>query len=95
MFPDIKEYLDETDTPYLEISKDLNRVIPLADVVYWTRTQKERITNPEINIEQVMKEFVIDKQMVSLMKPYSVLLHPLPRNNEISPKFNVFSKALC
>lgn len=84
MFPDIKDHLAENHVPYLEIFSDLPRVIGLADVVYWTRIQKERIADKSIDINKVMQEFVIDQQTMTLMKPYSVLLHPLPRNLEIA-----------
>jgi aspartate carbamoyltransferase catalytic subunit len=84
MFPDIKNHLAENSIPYLEIFNDLSRVIGLADVVYWTRIQKERITDETVDIDEVMKQFVIDLPIMSLMKPYSVLMHPLPRNLEIS-----------
>jgi len=84
MFPDIKEHLDDKNVPYIEVTKDLHRVISLADVVYWTRIQKERITDLDIDVDELMQQFVIDKPTMSLMKPYSVLMHPLPRNNEIS-----------
>lgn len=86
MFPDIKAHLEECDTPYVEVHKDLHKVVALADVVYWTRIQKERITDPEIDFEHLTQRFIIDKKILSLMKPYSVLMHPLPRNNEISPE---------
>jgi aspartate carbamoyltransferase catalytic subunit len=83
MFPDIKNHLAENSVPYLEIFNDLSRVIGLADVVYRTRIQKERIED-HTNIDEIMKQFIIDLPMMSLMKPYSVLMHPLPRNLEIS-----------
>jgi len=82
MLPDIKDHLAENHIPYLEIFTDLSKVISLADVVYWTRIQKERIEDHS-NIDELMNQFVIDSSLMSLMKPYSVLMHPLPRNIEI------------
>jgi aspartate carbamoyltransferase catalytic subunit len=84
MFPDIKEHLEESGVPFIEVFEDLYKVISLADVVYWTRIQKERIEDPDLDIDELMSQFVIDNQMLSLMKPYSVLMHPLPRNSEIA-----------
>jgi aspartate carbamoyltransferase catalytic subunit len=84
MLPDLKEHLEENEVSYIEIFDDLHKVVGAADVVYWTRIQKERITDPELDIDALIQKFVIDKQVLSLMKPYSVLMHPLPRNREIS-----------
>jgi len=82
MQPDIKDHLAEHNMPYLEIFNDLSKVISLADVVYWTRIQKERLPD-DIDLEQLTSQFQINKDIMSLMKPYSVLMHPLPRNDEI------------
>lgn len=86
MFPDIKDHLAECGVPYLEIHSNLNKILGLADVVYWTRIQKERIDNSVINFDEIMQQFVIDQSAMTLMKPYSVLMHPLPRNSEIHPE---------
>ena len=84
MFPDIKEHLEEIGAPYVEVTQNLHKALPHADIVYWTRIQRERITDPTIDIEKVMEQFVIDQEALDIMKPYSVLLHPLPRNKEIA-----------
>ena len=49
------------------------------DVVYMTRLQKEREDNG------FTKEFIIDKSTMEKLKPESIVMHPLPRNDEISP----------
>jgi aspartate carbamoyltransferase catalytic subunit len=84
MQEDIKEHLNEHNIPYVEIFDSLDKVIPIADVVYWTRTQMERLGSLELDKEQIKKDFTIDKNTLALMKPFSVLMHPLPRVDEIT-----------
>jgi len=84
MLPDLKQHLDEQNIPYTEVFSDANKLLPLADVVYWTRVQVERIEDPNLDAEKLRKQFVIDAESMACMKPYSVLMHPLPRVNEIT-----------
>jgi aspartate carbamoyltransferase catalytic subunit len=83
MQPDIKDHLDEHSIPYVEVFENISKVIPLADVVYWTRIQKERI-EANLDLDQITKEFTIDMNTMALMKPFSILMHPLPRVHEIT-----------
>lgn len=48
------------------------------DVIYCTRLQKERTNN------ELSSDIVIDKSVLSQLKKKSIIMHPLPRNNEIS-----------
>ena len=49
----------------------------------WTRVQKERFFNEEDYVR--MKDFyILDKSKMDLAKPDMLVLHPLPRVNEIS-----------
>ncbi len=52
-----------------------------SDVVYATRIQKERFDDPE---EAKRYSYVIDKEMVGKMKDDAIIMHPLPRVDEIS-----------
>lgn len=79
MFDDIKQHLDEHKVPYQETA-DLRSHLGDADVVYWTRLQKERM---EESLE-VADGFKLNKTHLELMKPFSIILHPLPRNEEIA-----------
>ena len=49
------------------------------DVVYMTRLQKERFDNSNINIDN----FILTKDIVKNMKEDAIILHPLPRNEEL------------
>ena len=61
----------------------LEEVMPKLDLLYMTRVQKERFFNEEDYVR--MKDFyILDKQKMSLAKEDMLVLHPLPRVNEIS-----------
>ena len=83
MREDLKAHLDEHHVPWIE-TEDLNAVLPEADVVYMTRIQKERFTDPEA-YNAVKGAYRIDKDAMALMRKYAILMHPLPRVDEISP----------
>jgi aspartate carbamoyltransferase catalytic subunit len=77
-----KLFLNEKNIKYYE-SKDLNEVIPLSDIIYITRVQRERFSDP-MEYEKVKNAYVLNAQMLKNTKPNLKVLHPLPRVNEIS-----------
>ncbi len=83
MREDLKAHLDEHHVPWIE-TQDLNAVLPEVDVVYMTRIQKERFPDPEL-YDAVKGVYRIDKDEMALMRKYAILMHPLPRVDEISP----------
>jgi len=62
---------------------DLQEIIPVADIIYMTRIQKERFSDP-MEYEKVKNSYVLDRKMLAGSKPNMKILHPLPRVNEIS-----------
>ena len=54
------------------------------DIFYVTRMQKERKTNINEKIND-LDDVIIDNTNINLMKQDAMIMHPLPRNNEISP----------
>ncbi|HLD07187.1 MAG TPA: aspartate carbamoyltransferase [Candidatus Nanoarchaeia archaeon] len=82
MGADIKEYLDRQQVPWEEHA-DLNAVLPNVDCVYMTRIQRERMT-PE-GYAAAKGRCILDEGNVGLMKQHAIILHPLPRVDEISP----------
>ena len=57
--------------------------MPRLDLLYMTRVQKERFFNEEDYIR--LKDFyILDTAKMELAKPDMLVLHPLPRVNEIS-----------
>lgn len=76
-------YLRERGVEVIEAT-DLREVAPHVNVVYQTRTQKERGTNFDRN-DHNLGFFIVDRSILSLMKPDAIVMHPLPRVDEITP----------
>jgi aspartate carbamoyltransferase catalytic subunit len=68
--------------PVLNITK-LEDVIGELDILYMTRVQRERFFNEEDYI-RLKDSFILDKKKMSMAKDDMLVLHPLPRVNEIS-----------
>lgn len=83
MKDDILEYLREHRVEYSEESS-LEKVLPEVSVVYQTRIQKERFGDRIADYERWRGLYVIDRESLLLMKPGAILMHPLPRVDEIS-----------
>ncbi len=78
----ITEQLKELNIPYEEVIR-LEDVMPKLDLLYMTRVQQERFFNEEDYIR--LKDFyILDKAKMDLAKDDMLVLHPLPRVNEIS-----------
>lgn len=60
---------------------ELNEALAQADVVYQTRMQKEWLTAEEFS--RLKDQYILTRALVDTMKPGSIVLHPLPRVNEI------------
>ncbi len=78
----VKMHIKKSNLEYHQYT-DLADVIPLADIIYMTRIQKERFHDP-IEYEKVKNSYVLTKAMLKDCKPNMKILHPLPRVNEIS-----------
>ena len=91
MRDDLKAHLDEHHVPWVE-TQDLESVLPEVDVVYQTRIQKERFTDPEA-YQAVKGVYRIDTGSLELMRKYAVLMHPLPRVDEIAPEVDADPRA--
>jgi aspartate carbamoyltransferase catalytic subunit len=62
---------------------ELADIIPIADIIYMTRIQQERFSDP-LEYEKVKNSYVLDRALLHNCKPNMKILHPLPRVNEIS-----------
>ena len=65
-------------------SENLNEHIDELDVLYVTRIQKERFPDAEEYLK-VKGSYVVGLDLLRRMKPDSIIMHPLPRIDEISP----------
>jgi len=83
---DIKKHLSYTE------STNLDEYIEDLDVLYVTRIQKERFPDEE-EYMKVRGSYVIGEDVVKKMKDDSIILHPLPRINEISTDVDSMKQA--
>ena len=82
MPPYILDDLREKNIEFEEI-RDIEKIIDKLDLMYVTRIQKERFTDPE-DYEKVKGSYIINKSMLKNVKGNFKVLHPLPRVDEIS-----------
>ncbi|HOP04261.1 MAG TPA: aspartate carbamoyltransferase [Tenuifilaceae bacterium] len=93
-----KMYLNELGLKYTE-QTDLNENLEQADIIYMTRVQRERFSDP-LEYEKVKNVYVLRNKMLANTKPNMRVLHPLPRVNEIhtdvdeNPKAYYFPQAM-
>jgi aspartate carbamoyltransferase catalytic subunit len=91
-------YLDQHKIKYYEY-KDFMPIISQADIIYMTRVQKERFSDP-IEYEKTKNAYILRNSMLETTRPNMKILHPLPRVNEINldvddnPKAYYFTQAL-
>jgi aspartate carbamoyltransferase catalytic subunit len=86
-----KLHLDNLGLKYYEHT-DFTEYISEADIVYMTRVQKERFSDP-IEYEKVKNVYVLRKHMLEKTKKNMKILHPLPRVNEINEDVDENMKA--
>ena len=92
MGEDVKSYLREHGFSYQEL-EDWKSVIGETDVLYQTRIQKERFSsNREYN--KYKGQYVLRLQDAKEMKKRSIIMHPLPRVDEISSEVDVLPQAV-
>lgn len=78
------EVLEENHIPFKEV-KVLEPVMKDLDLLYMTRVQKERFFNEEDYI-RLKDSFILDTEKMKYANKDMLILHPLPRVNEISPE---------
>ena len=76
------EVLDKENVPYTEVTS-LEENIPLLDVLYMTRVQRERFFNEQDYI-RLKDSYVLTPEKLKTAKSDLCIMHPLPRVNEIS-----------
>jgi aspartate carbamoyltransferase catalytic subunit len=86
-----KLFLDSLGLKYFE-HKDFTDIISEADIIYMTRVQKERFSDP-IEYEKTKNAYVLKDYMLRNTKQNMKILHPLPRVSEIDPSIDLNPKA--
>jgi carbamoyl-phosphate synthase/aspartate carbamoyltransferase/dihydroorotase len=71
---------------------DLATVLPTTDVLYVTRIQKERFSSPE-EYEKLKGSYVVTTKMLTRAKEKMIIMHPLPRVDEIHPDVDTDPRA--
>ena len=90
--------LEKHRMPYEEVTA-LEEAMPKLDVLYMTRIQRERFSDPAV-YERLKDSYILDTEKMKLAKAHMCVLHPLPRVNEISvavdddPRAAYFRQAL-
>jgi len=86
-----KMHLDTLGLKYYE-HLDFTDIVSRADIVYMTRVQRERFSDP-MDYEKVKNVYVLRNHMLQNTKPNMRILHPLPRVNEIHTDVDQNEKA--
>ncbi|TKB23879.1 aspartate carbamoyltransferase [Desulfopila sp. IMCC35006] len=81
MEKDIKDYLEKNNVPWREES-DLSLVAPEVDCIYMTRIQKERFHSVD-DYQAAASKYILSLDCVETMKKDAIIMHPLPRVDEI------------
>ncbi len=94
----VKMHIKEKNLAYHQYT-NMDEVIPQTDILYMTRIQRERFSDP-LEYERIKNSFNLSHDMIIGTKENFRVLHPLPRVNEIninvdaSPKAYYFEQAL-
>lgn len=94
----VKMHIKEKNLTYHQYT-EMEEVIPQADILYMTRIQRERFSDP-LEYERIKNSYNLHHDMIIDTKENFRVLHPLPRVNEIdinvdpSPKAYYFEQAL-
>jgi len=76
----IDKIINISDTKFTCIDKDqIDQYIENVDVLYMTRLQEERYIGREID----SRKFIMTKELLNKMKADAIIMHPLPRNEEL------------
>jgi aspartate carbamoyltransferase catalytic subunit len=87
-----KEILIKNGIEFEEV-KDMQEALPKLDVLYMTRVQKERFFNEEDYV-RLKDTYILDKSKMKLAKEKMIVLHPLPRVNEIAVEVDEDPRAM-
>lgn len=78
-----KDVLKKNNIPYLQTAS-LEEAMPELDILYMTRVQRERFFNEEDYL-RLKDSYILDKNKLEGAKDDLIIMHPLPRVNEIDP----------
>ena len=81
-----EDFLESANGGTVVSVDDLDAVLPTVGVVYATRMQRERSVGAHVEQhEEVPAEYIINTQFMEKLASTAIVMHPLPRNEEIDP----------
>lgn len=78
-----KDLLQANGIPYRQ-TEDLAAALPDLDILYMTRVQRERFFNEEDYL-RLKDRYILTPEKLAIARPDCIVMHPLPRVNEIVP----------
>jgi len=87
----VKRFIKESQLEYHQYT-ELDEVIPKVDILYMTRIQQERFSDP-LEYERVKNAYILRNKMLDGARKNLKVLHPLPRINEITEDVDSNPKA--
>ncbi|MEM0365169.1 MAG: aspartate carbamoyltransferase [Candidatus Nitrosocaldus sp.] len=87
-----KESLYALDSLRIKEHDSIDEVIDMLDVIYVTRIQRERFPDPH-EYEKVRHSYIIDGKVLEYAKSDAILLHPLPRVDEVAYEVDYDARA--
>jgi len=87
----VKQTVIQKGKTFIE-TDDLEKTIPNLDILYMSRVQRERFVNEEEYL-RLKDYFILDSEKMKRAKNDMIILHPLPRINEISVEVDTDPRA--
>jgi len=89
----LKRQLEENFDLEIKEVRYIEEAIDEIDVLYMTRIQKERFFNEEDYL-RLKNSYILDNEKIAPAKKDMIIMHPLPRVNEISPEVDTDNRAV-
>ena len=87
----VKQFIKDANLEYFQYD-EMDDVIPKVDILYMTRIQQERFSDP-VEYERVKNVYILKNEMLDKSKRNLRVMHPLPRVNEITEDVDSNPKA--
>ena len=88
----VKDYVKDFPNAKQELYTDMNDAVKGAHVLYVTRVQRERFENPD-DYNAVKGAYVVDKSLMDVAPSKMIVMHPLPRVDEIATEVDSDDRA--
>jgi aspartate carbamoyltransferase catalytic subunit len=80
---DILDYLSRHNV-WFSLESDLQKVLPMVDVVYCTRAESEQSPQGNVQSSDISHRYFLDDQLLQQLPQHALIMHPLPRLHEIA-----------